>query len=237
MEIKIVSKKPTSKSPVIIQGFPGVGLVGSIATKYITEKLKVKQIGYIESPHLPPLSFIHEGDVYNAIRIYEIQNSNIIIITSEFPVPANLIYDLGDAITKWVKEIKGAQLICLEGINAQNPKETPRVFGIDANVKTPLPKSLEPVKTGYILGVSAAVMLKCKDKKIRALCLMAESHANYPDGLAAASLLEKLREITGLDIDTKPLKKEAESFEDKIKQIIEKAKEIKTDKEDDRIYG
>ncbi|PIO00309.1 hypothetical protein COT72_01230 [archaeon CG10_big_fil_rev_8_21_14_0_10_43_11] len=238
MEVRIVSKKPKTKAPIIIEGFPGVGLVGSIASKYLTQKLDAKQIGHIESPHLPPLSFIQDGDVYNPIRIYDVPSKGWVIISSEFPVPATLIHDVGEAIVKWAKEINASRIVCLEGINSPNIAEEPRVFGIDANIKTKLPSGLEPVKTGYILGVSAAIMLACKYKKIKALCLMAESHSNYPDGLAAVALIKKLGSLFKVNVDVKPLVAEAEEFEKKIKDLIGKAKEVKHESDESRnMYG
>ena len=41
MEIKLY-KKP--KSPLIIEGFPGFGLVGTIATEFLLEHLQTEQI-------------------------------------------------------------------------------------------------------------------------------------------------------------------------------------------------
>lgn len=239
MDIRIVSKKPKIQNSVIILGFPGVGLVGSIASKYLTQKLNAKQIGYIESPHLPPLCFIQEGDIYNPIRIYEVPKKGLIIISSEFPVPANLIHDLGEAIAKWSKDAKASKIICLEGINSPEMAGEPEVYAIDADIKAKLPAGLKPLRTGYILGVSASVMLNCKAKNMNALCIMAESHTGYPDGLAAAALIKKLNKISSINVDTAPLTNEAKEFEDKIKELIVKARKFKEgdDRKDDIMYG
>ena len=47
-------KKTVLKSPVIFAGFVGAGLVGPLAIGYMIDKLKMKEIGYIRSRHLPP---------------------------------------------------------------------------------------------------------------------------------------------------------------------------------------
>jgi uncharacterized protein len=238
MGVKIVSKKIKLKKPVVIEGFPGVGLVGSIAAKYLSQQTNAKQIGFIESPHLPPVSFIVKGEVYNPIRIYEAEKDNLIIVESEFPVPGKLVNEIGERLGDWSKEINAEKVICLEGINAPQSKSSTGVFAItsDHNVKTP--KSMKKVETGFMIGVSAALMLQCKEIKMPGLCLMAETHTSFPDGLAAAALIKELNKLLNLNVNTTALENEAKVFEEKIKSLVEKAKSLQPAKKDDKvIYG
>ena len=41
----ILHEKP--KRPIIIEGFPGIGFVGTIAVEYMINHLKTRSIGYI----------------------------------------------------------------------------------------------------------------------------------------------------------------------------------------------
>ncbi len=234
MGVKVVCKKLKSKRPVIIEGFPGVGLVGSIAAKYLSQQLKAKEIGYIESPHLPPVSFVFEGEVFNPIRIYESAKNNIVIVESEFPVPEKLVNDVGESIARWAKEVKAEKIICLEGINAQSGGT---VYAITTSQKIKAPKNLKKVETGYMMGVSASLMLQCKDINLPGLCLMAETHSSFPDGMAAAKIVGELNTMFSFGINTAPLEKEAKGFEDKIKDLLEKTKNITEKKDDKSIYG
>ncbi|HDI10290.1 MAG TPA: hypothetical protein ENF65_00925, partial [Euryarchaeota archaeon] len=53
-EILLVEKEGISlNNPVLIEGFPGVGLVASIATGFLVEELKLEEIGYVFSKYLP----------------------------------------------------------------------------------------------------------------------------------------------------------------------------------------
>ena len=49
------------KDPVVLEGLPDVGLVGTIAASYAVEKMGYKEIGYIESDLFPPVMVIHKG--------------------------------------------------------------------------------------------------------------------------------------------------------------------------------
>ena len=47
-------KKVVLKSPIIFAGFVGAGLVGPLSVGHMIDKLKMKEIGYLRSRHLPP---------------------------------------------------------------------------------------------------------------------------------------------------------------------------------------
>jgi hypothetical protein len=51
---KVVQKKKRLDSPILIAGFPGPGLVGSISTSYIINKLHMDQIACVESEFIVP---------------------------------------------------------------------------------------------------------------------------------------------------------------------------------------
>jgi len=36
----ILEREPSIKNPILIEGFPGIGLVGNIASQYIVNELK-----------------------------------------------------------------------------------------------------------------------------------------------------------------------------------------------------
>ena len=64
----IISKKP--KGAKLILGFPSLGLVSTIATKFLIDHLDVEQIGKIESEHFVPLTAIHKSKIIDPITIY-----------------------------------------------------------------------------------------------------------------------------------------------------------------------
>ena len=57
IEIKLF-KEQALKGYTLIEGFPGAGLVGPMASSYIIEKLGMEYIGKIESEQFPPIAVI-----------------------------------------------------------------------------------------------------------------------------------------------------------------------------------
>ena len=54
----------------VIDGFPSVGLVSTIAANYLIDMLKLKQVGIVDARHFPTLSVVHNGEPLNPVRIY-----------------------------------------------------------------------------------------------------------------------------------------------------------------------
>ena len=77
MEVKLW-KKP--KNCTIIEGFPGFGLVGTIASEFLIEHLKTEQIGKILFDDMPAMVAIHENKVVEPLGIFYNQKYNIVIL-------------------------------------------------------------------------------------------------------------------------------------------------------------
>ena len=78
------------------------------------------------------------------------------------------------------------------------------------------------------MGITSALMLK---SEMPITCFFAETHSNLPDSKSAARIIEILDKYLGLGIDPKPLLKQAESFENKLKSLVEQSKNAKKIKE------
>ncbi|MBU1854202.1 MAG: PAC2 family protein, partial [Nanoarchaeota archaeon] len=66
------------------------------------------------------------------------------------------------------------------------------------------------------------------------VCIFAETHSALPDSKAAAKVIEVLDKYLGLKVDYKPLLKQAEEFENKLKNMIQQTS--KTTEESDKKY-
>ncbi len=53
-DIGIFSKPLSQKGSSVLMGFPGSGLVGSIALQYMVDQLEFTQIGCMNSKYFPP---------------------------------------------------------------------------------------------------------------------------------------------------------------------------------------
>ncbi|MBS3132852.1 proteasome assembly chaperone family protein [Candidatus Woesearchaeota archaeon] len=231
MEI-ILKEKP--KSPIIIQGFPGIGMVGAIAAEFLIQHLETKLVGKIIVDKTPPLVAVHEGRLIEPYSIYYNKKYNLLIIHSIVATPGSE-WQIADSIVALANELKAAQIISLEGIGSSDGKNTSKTFYYcnSARLEKVLQKAnIESLKEGIIMGQTSALLSKADITPIS--CIFAETHTNLPDSKAAAELIKALDVILDLKIDYKPLLKIAAQFEEKFRGIMvqsEKAKDLQSKKQ------
>ena len=243
--VKIVIKKKINFTGyTMIEGFSGVGLVGTLASQYLVNNLDFIRVGYVYDEELPPVAVLNKGEILHPIRIYACKKSKIMLLTSELPMGINLSKKIASEISEWAKKNKIKQIISLEGMASLKKQSKPSVYYVtNSNVLAKKVESFGGIKLmdGFILGVSGELILECIDDNVPILSLMAESYTNIPDGFAAAELLTYVSNLVGIKINTKPLVSEAEIFERKIKDIISQFSKLKQAKQQDKskymMYG
>lgn len=231
MSIEIhLFKEPSVKNPIIIEGFPGIGLVGTVACNYLVEKLGMEQIGYVYSEKFPPLASIHNYTPNYPTRIFESKKHNLLVLFSEFLIPIDTIHDLSQTILTWAKDVNAKKIVSLAGIHIMGAQDD--VFGIANNEKDSnmiKKNGVKLIKEGASTGVNAILLIEGKMRDLDVISLLAESKPGYIDPLAASMVLEVLNKMLKLNVDTKPLKEESSKIEESMREIIKKAKSSKED--------
>lgn len=226
MQIKL-SKKP--KNCKLIEGFPGFGLVGTIANEFLLEHLKFEQIGKIIFDDMPATIAIHEGKVVEPLGVFYNKKYNLVLLHA-ITASSGLEWKLSEIVVDLIKQLSIKEVICLEGVGSNEESTTSRVFFYSNNEKNKKKFKkikVEPLKEGIIIGVTGAVLLRAENVPIS--CVFAETHSSLPDSKAAAKIIEVLDKYLGLKVDTKPLLMQAEKFESKLRGLLtesQKAQQI-----------
>jgi len=207
----------------LVLGFPGFGLVGTIATKFLLEHLDVKKIGEIESNKLLPLAAIHKNELIGPLDLFYNKKYNIVILQTLSELSGSE-WQVGEIMEKLAKILKAKEVIILEGLPSNKSKAAMQTFLYSRN-NSKMAKSLGLVtlKEGVMMGVTAAVMLKLED--IPSCAILAESPSKFPDSEAAARAIKTLDQYLKMGLDYKPLMKSAQNFEVMLKEVMSKAKE------------
>ena len=226
----VLTKKP--KNVTIIEGFPGFGLIGTIATEFLMEHLEMEKIGVVEMDEVPAMIAIHANKVIEPISIHYNRQNNIVVIHA-INIGKDLGWKVAEVITSLAAELSAKEIISLEGVGSPNAAGG-RVF-FYCTKGNQVSKKLEglasPLMEGIIVGVTGALL--AKHVKTPVVALFAEAQSNLPDSKAAADIIQALDAYTGLNVDPKPLIKQAAEFEKKLKGILkksQKAEELHEDK-------
>lgn len=111
-------KLKNSKS-VLIAGFPGPGLVGSISTSYIIDKLNMHQIACVESQYISPGVIFIDGKLRHPFRLYANEAGNVCVLVCEAPLMINGIHSVLDTVMDWAIKNTIQEVLVLDGVPVQ----------------------------------------------------------------------------------------------------------------------
>jgi len=225
-EVEIIEEEDINlEGATVIDGFPSIGLVSTIAANYIIDGLHLKRIGSISSKYFPVASIVKNSIPSHPMRIYG--REDLVVFLSEFKVPDPMVKPLAERLFEWTEE-KGCKIIISgEGIQllGNNEEREIKTFGIGTTRKTNdllIKCKIEPFTDGLITGVSAMLLNEGYRLKRDVICILAEAHPNFPDARAAAKLVEAIDAVVPeFEIDTKPLYRQAEEIESRIKRALD----------------
>lgn len=219
-----IELKKTPKKPIIIEGFPGFGLIGTIATEFLIEHLKAELIGEFIYDELPSTIAIHKSKLVKPMAIYYSKEKNIVILHTILNT-SGFEWIIADNILNLAKKLNASEIISLEGVASPNDQESGKVYYYGNHKLKDC--GAEEIKESIIIGVTAAVMLRFNSVN----CLFAETQSNLPDSKASAKIIEILDKYLGLKVDYEPLLRQAEEFEKKIKGIIQQSSRATEEKQ------
>jgi len=215
-----------AKKPVVVLGFPGTGLVGSVAATQLVDSLGLKFVGYITSPEFAPLAAIHEYVPMPAARIHYSSKHNLIVILSEMSIPVKSSVELARKIFEFAKSLNASSIVSLGGISLKEGGG--KVYVVSSNkelVKKLVDKKMvKPIREGATTGVTGVLLSMGAMKRFPVMTILAESSEDYLDPNAAVKVLKTLSYFLGVKISTSDLDKEAKELALEMKEKVVKSK-------------
>lgn len=237
---------------MLLECFPTVGLVSTIAASYLVSQLKLSPKGSVTAPWSAPLSVVLHGRPLPPIRLYGGEKvcgidgncDQLFILMSEFPIPDFGVQPLASALLDWAAERGCREVVSLEGLPrfgqdgdeseggaAPVPPPVPsgaaKVYGVGTTErarKMLAREKVEEMSSGVITGVSGVLMWMAEHRHIDAVCLLAEAYRKFPDARAAAGLVRIVDDmLKNIAVEIGPLMNQAEELERQIKRAVDAA--------------
>ncbi|MCX6800789.1 MAG: PAC2 family protein [Candidatus Diapherotrites archaeon] len=220
----VETKNVSLKGYTLLEGFPGLGLAGTIGAKYIVEKLKFEQIGYVDSNHFAPVVRIESGVPMHPVRIYASKKNKLVVILSEQIIQKEMMAPIARALVEWIKNKGIKRVISTSGIKTEEPTKVYAFASNEASKKTIKKGEIKIIKNGITSGVTALIMLYLKDNNIDAFCILGNTKTST-DYNAAVELIKTISKLTNLKIDVEPLSREAKVVRESLVEHIKMAEE------------
>ena len=229
------------RNAIVVAGFPSIGLVSTIVANYLIDALDLKQVGALNSSQFPALSVVHTREPLSPVRIYAGMSKTgekIAVFVSEFKPKSHLISSLSNTVLNWVCKKGCNLLVSPEGMVVEGKEDKfsdeeniADVYGIGSTEKARSllgEKSIPQFKNGIIAGVSGVLLNMGKQAGFDVIAILAEAHPNIPDARAAASVLNVIAKIVGVEIDIGPLSDEAGRIEKQLQKFHKQAKPMES---------
>jgi len=220
------SEKPKLRSPILVEGLPGVGNVGKLAAEHLIDQVKAVKFAEIFSKYFPPQVFVKDDGtikmVSNELYYHRVpeQPSDIIILVGDYQgLTPDGQYALADFVIKISKEFGVSQIFTLGGYGLGKMIEKPRVLG--ATTDLDLVEKMKSIGVTFskgepgsgIVGASGLLLGLGKNEGIKAVCLMGETSGYFVDPKSAQAVLSILAKALGIKVDLSELDEKAKQIE------------------------
>jgi len=214
-------KKTILKSPIIFAGFVGAGLVGPLSVGYMIEKLKMKEIAYLRSRHLPPSTVFMQGRLRHPFRLYSNNDGTICAVICEITLPFGL-HDIVNTILDWAEKNGSHEIVILDGVASRTHDGKAFCAAEEDLCRVMESNDIDMIPQGFITGVAGGLLNECLMRPIQGITLLVKANDRGPDPLAAATLVDAVNRAYGLNIDTSDLRKKKKRIGEDFRELSDK---------------
>jgi len=218
--------------PVLVEGLPGVGLVGKIATDHLVDEFDMTYVASVDCDGLPEVA-VYDADEYTAqppVRIYADESRDLLALQADVPVDRTTADEFAACVTSWIRDV-GATPLYLSGIPTQTDADAdvPEVFGVATGGGAEILRDHDveaPPERGVVGGPTGALINRADVEDVLSVGLVVESDPQFPDPAAAKRLLtEGVDPIAGVDVETDTLVEQAEQIREQRQRLAERMRQ------------
>ncbi len=225
------------KDPVLIEGLPGMGMVGRIATRFLIKQLGAKRFAELYSPHFPYYVLVNKKGSVRLLRGEFFywkaptgENDIVFLIGDSQAQTIEGQYEVTDSILKFAAKLRVRTIVTIGGYRKE-AEESPKVVAVSTSPellkKALQAKAIASPSGNPIVGTAGLLLGLAKFMKIDAVCLLGETRGYLADPVSAKSVLEVLQRMLGLEVNLKDLDVQIE----KSKEVVARMREIEERRE------
>lgn len=203
-------------SPLLVEGLPGVGLVGKIATDHLVQSFEMEEFASCHCDGLPRTAVYEEGDrtVRPPVRIYADEQRDLLALQSDVPVSSELAPEFASCVTGWLAA-NDVLPVYLSGLPVEKA-DVPEMYGVAVGAAQDRLAGHDiepPTESGMISGPTGALLAEAHEQSYPAIGLVVQANAQFPDPEAArVALVEGIEPLLSADISTDKLLDQAEEI-------------------------
>lgn len=220
--------------PFLVEGLPGVGLVGKIATGHLINTFEMTYYAAVHCEGLPKVATYEQGryEMHPPVRIYADETRDLLALQSDVPVSHHAAPEFATCLTG-LFDRKSITPLCLSGLPGEKD-DVPAMYGIGTGGGSALLEEHDvdpPTEGGLISGPTGALLSEMNKQSVAGVGLVVEANPQFPDPEAARILLiEGIEPIAGVDVNTDQLIEQAEEIAEAREQLAKQMQQVDEEK-------
>ncbi|OYR52005.1 proteasome assembly chaperone family protein [Halorubrum sp. Ea8] len=191
--ISVLDEDVSLDEPTLVEGFPGVGLVGKIATDHMIEEHEMVHYANVHCDGLPRVAVYREDDraLTTPVRLYADAENDLVALRSDVPVNPGAATEVAGCLESWFAE-SATFPIFLSGLGREKDEAPPSIYGVatgDGGDRLDRADVEDPPEAGLISGPTGAMLAEALERDRDAVGLVVESDPQFPDPEAARILI------------------------------------------------
>jgi uncharacterized protein len=202
--------------PILVEGLPGVGLVGKIAADHLVEQFEMDYYAAVHCEGLPEVAVYAEDErnLRPPVRLYAAGDRDLLVLQSDVPVNATAADEFATCLTGWFLE-EDVTPIYLSGLPEQKDG-VPELYGVASNGAGGVLDDQDidtPPADGVISGPTGELLAAAETGGLEGLGLIVQANQRFPDPEGARVLLSNgIGPVADVEVDTEPLVEQAEEI-------------------------
>lgn len=214
--INVLADDVSLDEPMLVEGLPGVGLVGKIAADHLVDTFDMVHYANVHCDGIPPVAVYDEGDteLRTAVRIYADEERNLLVLRSDVPIHPKAATEFADCINDWFKN-DGVVPLFVSGIGEEKD-DVPSLYGVATGDGRTLLDEADvdrPAEMGLVTGPTGALMNYVLEEGLTSVGLIVESDPQFPDPEASRIIIKQgIEPLTGIEVPVDDLVDHAEGI-------------------------
>jgi uncharacterized protein len=205
--ISVLDDEVSLDEPTLVEGFPGVGLVGKIATDHMIEAHEMTHYANVHCDGLPRVAVYREENraLTTPVRLYADAENDVVALRSDVPVNPGAATEVAGCLESWFAETATFPIF-LSGLGKEKGEEPPAIYGVatgEGGEALDRAEVEDPPEAGLVSGPTGAMLAEALERDRDAVGLVVESDPQFPDPEAARVLIRNgIDPIAGTETPT-----------------------------------
>jgi uncharacterized protein len=241
--ISVLADDLSLTEPCLIEGFPGVGLVGKIAADHIVEEFEMTHYGNIYCDSVPKVAVYQEDNakLHPPVRLYADEERDLLVLQSDVPIQPAAADSLAECLSGWFTDLDVMPLY-LSGIPREKEQgHVPSLYGLGVGEGIDLISQAgieAPSETGLVSGPTGVLLNAAVESDRVAVGLVVESDPRFPDPEAARILIKKgIEPLADLEVPVDDLVDRAEQIRQAKERLAKRMQEANEESTQARPIG